>query len=260
VGTVISPTQSGTIVKLDGVSKSFNSRTGRHRVLDNVSLNLELGERIALVGPNGSGKTTLLRIIIGMDEPDSGTVCRRSARGVDPQYGLVPQDYRNAVFPWLKLRNNLQIGLRTSVGDQFDKVLSTYRELETRFHIQLDLGKYPYQLSGGEQQIFVLIRAILSSPDLLILDEPLSAVDYGRKREIQTFLGTWIPATNCALVCASHDFEEAVLLSDQVLILGQNSGQVISRVPVPIGWPRQYESRDEPEFRSALEEVVRAVT
>jgi NitT/TauT family transport system ATP-binding protein len=124
------------------------------------------------------------------------------------------------------------------------------------FKIQLTLAKYPYELSGGEQQIFLLIRSLLSRPNLLVVDEPLSAVDFARRRLIQDFLGSWLAGRNCAFLFASHDYEEAVLLAERVLILRQSMTRKCVEIPISLPWPRQFEMRYAEQFRQALDRIT----
>jgi NitT/TauT family transport system ATP-binding protein len=254
------------LVKLRKVSKSFSSRAGLRQVLEDVDLEIASGERISLVGPNGSGKTTLLRIILGIDEPDTGAVSHHwpnNARNIS----YVPQDYRNALFPWLRLSSNLALanggGRSRFPSSQSSGVASDaskeYEVLAQAFRLPLDLTKYPYQLSGGEQQIFLLLRAIVSRPSLILLDEPLSAVDFGRRRLILEHLGKWIPDTKATLVFASHDFEESVMLADRVIVMARRSGQVKATIRIDLPWPRNLEMRSDPLFRSVVDQITKAV-
>ncbi len=244
------------LVQLCNVSKSFSSRAGVRQVLEDVDLDIASHERISLVGPNGSGKTTLLRIILGIDQPDSGSVSHHWPNN-SHNISYVPQDYRNALFPWLRLSSNLALANGGVSREPHND--GKYEALADAFKLPLDLSKYPYQLSGGEQQIFLLLRAILCGPSLLLLDEPLSAVDFGRRRLILEHLGKWIPATETTLIFASHDFEESVMLADRVIVMARRSGQVKATIPVDLPWPRSLEMRGKPEFRSFVEQITEAV-
>jgi len=254
------------LVQLSHVSKTFSYRDGKRRVLEDVDLQIHRGERVALVGPNGSGKTTLLRIILGIEQPDKGSIVMNDP---DTRYctSYVPQDYRNALFPWLRLRANITLAnghrmrcQRASGGETVSAdPISEYSELAEVFHLPLDTSKYPYQLSGGEQQIFLLMRAILAYPILMLLDEPMSAVDFGRKRLILQHLASWVFRRNVSLVFASHDFEEAVMLSDRVYVFGRRSGRLKATVEVDLPWPRTLELRQDVRFRSLVDDVTRAI-
>jgi NitT/TauT family transport system ATP-binding protein len=242
------------ILRLVNVSKNRAAYGVKRRVLEEVNLSCSRGERISLVGPNGSGKTTLMRLMLGIEAPDSGTVeCPLIGSGLKVSY--IPQDYRNALFPWLALRKNLFLpeGTTTEMsGDLQNKI----EDLSERFRVKLDFKKYPYQISGGEQQIFLLLRAILSRPDVIILDEPLSAVDLGRKRIIQGYLAEWMAEHDITLVFASHDFEEAVLLADRVIILAHDSATIKHDLKINLPWPRTMAMRESEEFKRSLMVII----
>ncbi len=249
-------------IRLRDVSKSYTHRGGVRAVLSNVSMEIEAGERVAFVGPNGSGKTTLLRIILGLDALDSGSI-----DGVPPldtrAIAYIPQDYRSALFPWFRLARNLS--LATNVGAiQPEKPAAMHTAMQadtdllTHLRVTFDLDKFPYELSGGEQQIFLLARAVMQRPRVLVLDEALSAIDFGRKRLIQAYLGKWIANSRCTLLFASHDFEEAVMLADRVVVLERDRGNIKAVIPVDLPWPRTPATRSEVSFQASVERVTNA--
>ncbi len=252
------------LITIKDVSKVYRNQREDRNVLAGVSLEINAGERIAFVGPNGSGKTTLLRILLGIDTADRGTVSL-SAALKEHTIGYVPQDYRNALFPWLRLRANLS--LAHGVGKQgylfcdelSQQGMESFRRFCEVFRISLDLEKYPYQLSGGEQQMLLLIRALIQQPKLLVLDEPLSAVDFARRRYIQRLLADLVYSTHCTLLFASHDFEEAVMLSDRVIVLCNDSGAIKRTIEVKLDWPRTAEVKDDPRFGAAVDEIISTV-
>lgn len=249
------------------ISKTFVESRERRCVLENISLDFNRGERVAFVGPNGSGKTTFLRILLNIEPPDAGEVIWHNGQQAN-FVAYVPQDYRHALFPWFKLRTNLAMAspayrkrrlfspLKTGWLESLEK---EYRQIEAGYNLHLNLDKYPYELSGGEQQIFLIIRSLLSDPQVLVLDEPLSAVDYGRKKKIQESLGARIVASQITLLFSSHDFEEAVKLSDRVIVLTRDSGQIKSVVPVNLPWPRKDAVRNAPEFLAAVDAITKAI-
>jgi ABC-type nitrate/sulfonate/bicarbonate transport system ATPase subunit len=252
------------IINVSDVSKSYRTRSEQRQVLEKVSLSVASGDRVAFVGPNGSGKTTLLRIILGIDLPDSGTATF-TATSDNNLVSYVPQDYRNALFPWLSLKGNLALGnvshvnSHRLVAELDEQALDTYREFSQIFHVVLDLRKYPYELSGGEQQIFLLIRAVIQKPKLLVLDEPLSAVDFGRRRFIQEFLGDWVHRTDTTLLFASHNFEEAVMLSNRIVVVSPDSGAIKTIINVDLPWPRNTTAKDDSRFTAAVNEIISSV-
>lgn len=238
-------------VKLERVSKHYHRGPLTAPILSELSLRLATGERLGLVGQNGSGKTTLLRIVLGIEAPDAGTVDREDHL-LSGSVGYVPQDYRNALFPWLRLSSNLKIAVPSQEKQR------NYEQLASRFRLDVDLRKHPFQLSGGEQQLFLLIRTLLAEPALLVLDEPLSAVDFGRKRLVCEYLGGDL-ARRSTLVFATHDFDDAVMLSDRVIILSKHRRGIKAEVPVKLPWPRTESMRQTRVFQQTVEHIIEAV-
>jgi len=252
------------LIKINQISKTYRTRSENRQVLEKVSLDIDAEDCIAFVGPNGSGKTTLLRILLGIDAADEGNAQLSSALD-GHAIGYVPQDYRNALFPWLRLHANLALANGACrngdsiFGDLSKQATDSYRSFSEVFRVSLDLEKYPYQLSGGEQQMFLLIRALIQKPRLLVLDEPLSAVDFGRRRYIQQFLADLLHDTKCTLLFASHDFEEAVMLSNRVIVLSGDSGKLKKIIEVNLPWPRTAQVKSDPRFSAAVEAIISTV-
>jgi NitT/TauT family transport system ATP-binding protein len=241
---VIAEARRGRVlVSARNISKSRRLGRLRQRVFDSISLVIGERERVSVVGPNGSGKTTLLRILLGVEPPDSGQVSP-----ADPfnsaRIAYVPQDYRHAFYPWFCVRRNLMLpfefdGTRRPSAD----LLQEYERRARTYRMSVDLEKYPYQLSGGEQQVVLLVRCLLSDPELLMLDEPLSAVDQGRRPLIQADVLNTLSSAATSLLLATHDIAEAVLLADRVIVLEQATPRIRTVIDVPFGWPRGLEVR-----------------
>jgi ABC-type nitrate/sulfonate/bicarbonate transport system ATPase subunit len=129
----------------------------------------------------------------------------------------------------------------------------------TELRLDFDLSRRTSELSGGEQQLFLLVRALIRSPGFLVFDEPLSAIDYGRKEIIRNYLGRYLAQHNSTFVFASHEFDDAVLLADRILVLAREAEGVKLEIPVPLPWPRTTQGRDNPVFRDILGRVTEAV-
>lgn len=253
-------------LQINGVTKTLASRAGPRDVLRNISLTIAKGERIAVVGQNGSGKSTLLRVLLGVDEVTSGEVIFATS-DQERNVAFIPQDYRNALFPWLRLDTNLAMNssrLRSLAVDDDSPHLTAARNeaflsLCRTFRVDIDLKKYPYQLSGGEQQLFLLACAMHRKPALLVLDESLSAIDFARKKLVQEYLADWCHRSNATLVFASHDFEEAVMLADRVVVFDGISGRLKTTISIDLPWPRTVESRRTTAFRAAVDSIITVI-
>jgi putative spermidine/putrescine transport system ATP-binding protein len=204
-------------LQLDAVAKHYGNRT----VLRDVSLDLKAGEFVSLLGPSGCGKTTLLRIVAGFDQPDSGRVVLegRDISGLAPakrQMGMVFQAY--SLFPNMTAQENVQFGLRVRRHD------ATAQQRRAREVLDLvGLGehaqKYPHQLSGGQQQRVALARALAISPALLLLDEPLSALDAKVRVQLRDEIRRIQQETGVTTLFVTHDQEEALSISDRVVVM-----------------------------------------
>lgn len=203
-------------IDIDHVSYSF----GQQEVLKDVNLSLDKAGSYALIGKSGSGKTTLLNLIAGFKQPDSGTIMmngtlisgpRRETAFLFQELGLFPwQTVEEAVTMPLKLLGNKQGG-----KDAVDELLTHMRLLQHR-------DKYPKELSGGERQRVALARTLISEPELLLMDEPTSALDAMTKEELQGLILSEQQRRKSTLLFVTHDIEEAMLLGQYILLLGDD--------------------------------------
>ncbi|MEE9121650.1 MAG: ABC transporter ATP-binding protein [Syntrophobacteria bacterium] len=216
----------------------LTKRYGKLTVVSQVNVSIERGEFFSLVGPSGSGKTTILRMIAGLTTPTSGSILLdgKEITGLPPEQrglGLVFQNY--AIFPHLDVYDNVAFGLRlrkVSEGDVGTKV----HDLLDRVGLLGCEKKYPHHLSGGEQQRVALARAVAPNPKVLLLDEPLSALDKNLREEMKFWLRSFQEDLRTTTMYVTHDQSEALSLSDHVLVL--NGGRVEQ-----IGTPQEiYES------------------
>ena len=224
-------------VKIDNVVKKFNGRGGEMIALNGVNLDIHENEFITVVGPSGCGKSTILNIIAGLLEPTSGSVYvdGKKVEGPGPERGVVFQQY--ALFPWLTVRNNVKFALdmRGIKGAEADAIVDKYLKI-------VDLEKfanhYPKELSGGMKQRVGIARALVLEPDLLLLDEPLSAVDAITREIMQKEVIDLIEAERRTALLVTHDLDEAIILSDRIIVLGGPPAHVVLDVRSPIERPR----------------------
>ena len=210
-----------SVLEMRGVAHSF----GSVEVLRPLDLAVAPGEFVAVVGPSGSGKTTLLSLLSGHLTPTVGTVVRTgTTRTVYQADGL---------FPWQTVRKNIAMG--ASGTDEVDELLRLVGLTEFS-------GAYPHQLSGGMRQRVELARALAGKTDLLLLDEPFSALDYLTRLKMRAELARLLAERPCTVVLVTHDIEEAAQLADRVLVLSERPATVRQTLSIPTPRPRQVTS------------------
>jgi NitT/TauT family transport system ATP-binding protein len=225
-------------IRVDGVSKTYRGESGPVRALTDVSFTADRGEFVSIVGPSGSGKSTAFRIIAGLESPGDGriTVDGEPVTEPGPDRGMIFQD--DALFPWRTVAENVAYGLE-EVGPPSDATV------DERVEHCLDLvglsekaRAYPRELSGGQQQRVGIARALAVDPPILLMDEPFGSVDARTKTTLhRELLDIWTE-TNKTILFVTHDIEEAVYLSDRVVVFSEAPGTVIDDIPVDPERPR----------------------
>jgi sulfonate transport system ATP-binding protein len=234
---------------LEGISKRYSDT----HVLAGVNLEVEEGEIVALVGPSGCGKSTLLRLIAGLDTVYDGSVHvgERVVRGPDPAVGVVFQEPR--LFPWLTLTDNVAFGLA-------DRGSQRARELVRETLDVVGLGGFagalPKQLSGGMAQRAALARALVTEPQLLLLDEPFNALDAFTRMRLQDHLLAAWTRYRPTLLLVTHDLDEAVYLADRVILFSSRPSRVSDVIPVVPPRPRDRRDPTLAALRVALLEAL----
>jgi NitT/TauT family transport system ATP-binding protein len=233
--------------------------TGNLLVLDNVNLSLHNNEIVALLGRSGSGKSTLLRIISGLLTPSEGKVTIDGRRVVGPADGVAMVFQTFALFPWLTVLENVELGLEAQGLPHEER---RKRALQAIDLIGLDGFEtaYPKELSGGMRQRVGLARGLVVHPKVLLMDEPFSALDVLTAETLRTdLLDLWsegrMPIRSILLV--THNIEEAVLMSDRILVLASNPGRIISEIKVNLPQPR---NRVDPAFRALVDDIYARMT
>lgn len=245
----------GAALLVRDVCKTFRAADGTPvPALDGVSLDVAEGELVALVGPSGCGKSTLLRMIAGLDAPTRGElrVGADPVTGPGAGRGLVFQD--PSLFPWLTVRRNVEAGL-VAQG-----VLLRRRhevdELLDLTGLTAFAGAYPHQLSGGMAQRAALARALVTHPRVLLLDEPLGALDqFTRMRMQDEILRLWA-ARGTTMVLVTHDVDEAIYMCDRIAVLSPRPGRIDRVIDVPLGRPRGRTDRRFLALRAELLETL----
>lgn len=237
--------QRPVIMDVQGLTKTFRANGLEHTTLDRISFQVHRREFMCVLGPSGCGKSTLIRIIAGLDTPTSGAVLLdgKQVDGPGPDRGMVFQSY--TLFPWLTVKENVMFGLRMA-GKSASIAESESREWINLVGLSKFENSYPHQLSGGMKQRVAIARALANRPRILLLDEPFGALDAQTRAQMQAYLLEIWRNVDVTILFITHDLDEAVYLSDRILILGTNPSRVAEMIEDPVPRPR-----DRSQFVSA---------
>jgi NitT/TauT family transport system ATP-binding protein len=230
-------------VEVRGLTKQFDGGY----IYRDFDLDLRDGEFVSVFGPNGCGKSTLINMISGMAPMDAGSVQFNGKPIAETRLSYVFQNYRDALFPWMRAIGNIQYPLKLLHLDRKSRDRRV-ESLLAEFDIRIDLHRYPYELSGGQQQTISILRALITDPEILFLDEPFSALDYEMTLFMRERLQHVFMKRRNTMVFVSHDLEEAVQLADRVLLLTRPPTRVAEIVPVDLPWPRDAKTLSNPDF------------
>jgi len=237
---------------LENVSKSF-AKVETDEVthaLDNVSVTMESGEFISLVGPSGCGKSTILRLVAGLIVPTLGKVAvnGKEIDGPSPNRGMVFQ--KPTLFPWLTVEDNIAFSLKVQgkLEGNRDKV----QRMINVIGLEKFKKDYPGQLSGGMAQRVALVRSLINQPEILLLDEPLGALDAFTRMHMQDeILSMWSESKQLALM-VTHDVDEAIYMGTRVLVMDANPGRIIADIKIDQSYPRDRSSASFVEYRNDI--------
>ena len=252
--------KNNALVELKGVAKSFRTAEGTPRlVLDNVDFSLAEGEIVALLGKSGSGKSTLLRIMAGLISADAGHAIYRNRPITAPVSGIAMVFQSFALFPWLTVQQNVELGLEAQ-GIAPDARQTRADEMLELIGLAGFGGALPRELSGGMRQRVGIARALVTNPDVLLMDEAFSALDVLTSESLRSdILELWdskqIPTKGILIV--SHNIEEAVMMADRIIIIASEPGRIRSGYDIRLPRPRNVDSR---EVRTIIDEVYGLMT
>lgn len=231
---------SDTILTLDHIDRTYVDRTGPEEktvdALKNINLEIKRGEFLSIIGASGCGKTTLLRLIGGLDKPQAGRVLLdgKPVTGPDPRRGYVFQ--QGSLFPWLTVEQNIAAGLKARgiYKQQKDKI-KDYIHM-----IGLDGFEkvYPHQISGGMAQRVAIARALINDPEVLLMDEPMGALDSFTRAALQDKLLEIRARDKATMILVTHDVDEAIYLSDRIVIMTPRPGKISEILEVNLPHPR----------------------
>ncbi len=250
--------QRPVVLSVKNLRKDFGSNGHTHTVFDQVSLDIRRREFVTIIGPSGCGKSTFIRIVAGLDEATGGEMLLdgKPIHGPGPDRGMVFQGY--TLFPWRTVKENVMFGLQMRGKD------STTADAEARQWLEMvGLSKfeqsYPHELSGGMKQRVAIARALANEPRILIMDEPFGALDALTRCKMQSYLLQIWKKVDVTILFITHDLDEAVYLSDRIMVLGVNPGGMREVIENPVPRPRGVEQLLSPEFlavKHRLDELI----
>ena len=246
-------------IVVDHITKSFperNNKRKRKLVLKDVCFEVPDGCFVSLLGPSGCGKTTTLTIIAGFQDRDSGDVLvdGKSVKKPGPDRAFVFQDY--ALLPWMKVGENISYPMK-KMGMKKEEREKRLDELLALAQLQNNKNSYIYELSGGMKQRVALLRALACDPKILLMDEPLGAVDFQMRKLLQAQLESILMQKEVTTFMVTHDVDEAVYLSDRVIVMGRDHGNILADVTIDLPRPRNRTSAEYNRYSNILTELLK---
>jgi len=237
------------------VGKTYKDSQEKIEALRSISFDIKEKEFVSIIGPNGSGKTTLFMLLLGLIKPDSGRVVITPKNS---SLGFVFQNYRDSLMPWATVIDNVLLPLEESKISKKKKL-----KLGQRALLEIGLDKFQdfhiYQISGGMSQLVALARALIINPEILLLDEPFSALDYQRSIKMQEMLANIWQKKKMTTLMISHDIDEAIYLSSKIVILSKRPGTVKDVVGNNLPWPRNFRTRISTQFQQLRSKILKQI-
>ena len=246
---------SVTMIMARALCKGFSQNGETNLVLRDVSVEFSNGRFTTIVGPNGCGKTTLLNTVAGLVSPDSGSVHIVTDHEGPARIGYVWQDYRASLLPWLSVADNISFPLKIHGASRRERHKAALEALSV-FASDIRPDDPVYSLSGGQQQLVCLLRSYISNPDVLLLDEPLSALDQFTRWTMAFRIEEFWLRNRTPAIFVSHDVDEAVMLADEVLLMSQEDGRIMRTIENPLPRPRNKRMLTSKEHIQCREEVI----
>lgn len=236
------------------VKKIYHSAKGDTLAMENVTINVLENEFVCIVGPSGCGKSTLLKMVAGLDEISEGNIIIQDRNIIGPgaDRGMVFQAY--TLFPWMTVADNIKFGLklRKIPKDEQEEIVDKYLKV---IKLEKFRNSYPKELSGGMKQRVAIARALANSPEVLLMDEPFSALDPQTKADMQLLMRQIWQVEKPTVLFVTHDIEEAVFLSSKIYVLTSRPGTVKKEVPVFLPYNRELSLKDTEQFIKIRKEV-----
>lgn len=249
--TIGTNTLNHSSVRVSGLKKSFpitkNGQTTLQEVLCGIDLDVAPGEFVSFFGPNGCGKTTFLTILAGLIEPSEGSISINSGGPRQSRIGFIFQNYRESLYPWLRNIDNIAFPLELNGVAKQERREQAHQILD-KLGLELPHDGYPYQLSGGQQQLLSIARALIFNADVLVMDEPFASLDYSTRFSIRDRVQDIWMRTKTTTLFVSHSIEEAIYLSDRLVLFSQKPMRIIKEIPIPLPRPRQASVLEREDF------------
>jgi NitT/TauT family transport system ATP-binding protein len=239
--------QRKIILEAESLTKRFSAAGGDRTVLDSLSFRAYRREFLSVIGPSGCGKSTLIRILAGLEEATDGAVLLngKTIQGPGPERGMVFQGY--TLFPWLTVKRNIMFGLEVGGMGRTAAESEALQWIDMVGLAQF-ANHYPAQLSGGMQQRVAIARALANKPAILLMDEPFGALDAQTRAKMQSHLLQIWNNVDITIIFITHDLDEAIYLSDRIMVLKANPGVIGEIIEVPVPRPRTPLQSMSPEF------------
>ncbi|MFX1325766.1 MAG: ABC transporter ATP-binding protein [Promethearchaeota archaeon] len=246
-------------VFLKNITKSFKTSSfdncQKKEILLNVSMAVRRGEFCTIIGPNGCGKTTLLRMLAGVINPDKGQILINGKSPLKSKVGFVFQNYSASLFPWRNVLKNIEFPLELIKKNEKSRIHQIHEFLKM-FSIDLPLKSRVYELSSGQQQLICIVRALITEPQLLLLDEPFGSLDFETRAYMQEKLLQIWKNIGTTVLFVSHDIDESIYLGQRIFIFSKNPGHIIKEVKNSLGYPRSKEALKSKSFLEIRELIL----
>lgn len=239
------------MLKINFLEKLYSHNGKSTKVFDPINLEITRGEFVSIFGPNGCGKTTLLNLISGLDKDFVGEIHFDSKVKIS----YIFQNYRESLFPWLTISENISYPLKLlGVSDKRQKMEA--QNICNQFNLKLNLSDYPYSLSGGQRQFVAILRGLITKPDILLFDEPFSSLDYQTSIFMLNKIQEIWQKTKTTIIFISHNIDEAIMLSQRIILLSDKPTKIIKTFTNDLNYPRTVGVEGLKEFIALKQEIL----
>ncbi|MBU5255448.1 ABC transporter ATP-binding protein SaoA [Tissierella praeacuta] len=247
-------------ISVQGITKVFSNKRDKkvvNTVLEDISFDVNEGEFVSLLGPSGCGKTTTLNIIAGFLKHERGNIFvnGKAVNKPGPDRAFVFQNY--ALFPWMKVGENIMYPMKMQGVAKKESEIKL-KELLAMAHLEEYENYYIHEISGGMKQRVALLRALACDPKVLLMDEPLGAVDFQMRQMLQAQLEAMLQESQKTALMVTHDVDEAIYLSDRVIVMSRDKGRILADIKIELPRPRDRKDERYHQYTNELTDVLRA--